>query len=154
LRLFQSDAELFKKARSAESLGFGIAAFAYYRRIVENYKNELFDIIIEIAEEEHLASDKLRALREARENIQFSRSMEAIKNAIPDSLKMSRQNPLLLLHDAFSKGVHELSDEECLKRSQHARTILIALAERFALIRAQQEDLKQALSAHFKPESH
>jgi len=136
LRLVQSDADLFKKGRKAEQLGFGICAFTYYRRIVENHRNELFDKIIEIAEDEHLAADKIAALRYAREHTQFSQSMEAIKEAIPESLKMLEHNPLLLLHDAFSKGVHELSDEQCLKRAHAVRTILIGLAERFARIRA------------------
>jgi len=150
LRLVQSDADLFKKGRKAEQLGFGICAFTYYRRIVENHRNELFDKIIEIAEDEHLAADKIAALRYAREHTQFSQSMEAIKEAIPESLKMLEHNPLLLLHDAFSKGVHELSDEQCLKRAHAVRTILIGLAERFARIRAENDELQQALSSLFK----
>jgi hypothetical protein len=153
LRLVQSDAELFKKGWKAEKLSFGIAAFSYYRRIVENHKNELFDKIIEIATEEHLAPDKIEALGYARNHTQFSHSMDAIKDAIPESLKMMGHNPLLLLHDAFSKGVHELSDEQCLERAQSVRTILIALAERFALIRNQTNELKQAISTLFKEES-
>jgi hypothetical protein len=153
LRLFQSDVELFKKARNAENLGFGIAAFAYYRRIVENHKNELFDKIIAIAEEEHLATEKVEALRQAQEHTQFTQSMEAIKEAIPESLKIAGHNPLVLLHAAFSKGVHELSDEECLEKAQSVRTVLIALAERFALIRAEDKELKQALSTLLRPES-
>lgn len=153
LRLFQTDVELFKKAWNAEKLGFGIAAFAYYRRIVENHRNELFDRIIEVAEQERLSKERLDALRQARDNIQFSQSMDAIKDAVPDSLKMAGHNPLVLLHDAFSKGVHELSDEHCLERAKSVRTILIALAERFALIRKEQQELKQALSTLFKAES-
>ena len=66
---------------------------------------------------------------------------------------MFGHNPLLLLHDASSKGVHELSDEQCLNRAQSVRTILIALPERFALIRAESDELKQAISTLFKEES-
>jgi hypothetical protein len=152
LRLVQSDADLFKKGWKAEKLGFGICAFTYYRRIVENHKNELFDKIIEIAEDEQLVADKIAALRHARDHTQFSQSMDAIKEAIPESLKMLGHNPLSLLHDAFSKGVHELSDEQCLKRAHAVRTILIGLAERFARIRAENDELKQALSSIFKDE--
>jgi hypothetical protein len=152
LRLVQSDADLFKKGRKAEKMGFGICAFTYYRRIVENHKTELFDKFIEVGEDEHLAADKIAALRHARDNIQFSQSMDAIKEAIPESLKMLGHNPLLLLHDAFSKGVHELSDEQCLQRAHAVRTILIGLAERFARIRAENDELKQAISSLFKEE--
>jgi hypothetical protein len=66
---------------------------------------------------------------------------------------MFTHNPLLLLHDAFSKGVHELSDEQCLQRAHAVRTILIALADRFTLIRAENEELKQAISSLFKEET-
>jgi hypothetical protein len=153
LRLVQSDADLFKKGWKAEKLGFGICAFTYYRRIVENHKTELFDKIIEIAEDEHLVADKIVALRHARDHTQFSQSMDAIKEAIPESLKMLGHNPLLLLHDAFSKGVHELSDEQCLQRAYAVRTILIGLAERFARIRAENDELRQAISSLFKEET-
>jgi hypothetical protein len=152
LRLVQSDADLFKKGWKAEKLGLGIGAFTYYRRIVENHKSELFDKFIEVAEDEHLAADKIAALRHARDHTQFSQSMDAIKEAVPESLKMLGHNPLLLLHDALSKGVHELSDEQCLKRAQTLRTILIAMADRFALIRAENNELKQAISSLFKEE--
>jgi hypothetical protein len=132
-------------------LGFGIAAFTYYSRIVESHKNELFDRIIEIGEQEHLSKEKLEALRQARENIQFTQSMDAIKDAVPESLKMAGHNPLLLLHDAFSKGVHNLSDEEYLEKEPRAcEPSLIALAERFALIRKEQQELKEAISTLFK----
>jgi hypothetical protein len=153
LRLVQSDADLFKKGWKAEKMGFGICAFTYYRRIVERHKTELFDKFIEVAEDEHVSTEKIDALRHARDHTQFSQSMEAIKEAIPESLKMLDHNPLLLLHDAFSKGVHELSDEQCLQRAYAVRTILIGLAERFGRIRAENDELRQAISSLFKEES-
>ncbi len=79
LRLVQPDADLFKKGWKAEKMGFGICAFTYYRRIVENHKNELFDKFIEVAEEEHLATDKIDALRHARDHTQFSQSTEQLR---------------------------------------------------------------------------
>jgi hypothetical protein len=79
--------------------------------------------------------------------------MDAIKDAVPESLKMAGHNPLLLLHDAFSEGVHNLSDDECLERAKGVRTILIAMAERFALIRKERQELKDALSTLFKAEN-
>ena len=52
LNLFGDDKPLFLKGRQAENQGLGIGAFAYYRRMVDNQKNRLFDAIIAIAEEE------------------------------------------------------------------------------------------------------
>jgi hypothetical protein len=152
LRLFQSDVELFKKGRKAELLNFGIAAFTYYRRIVENHKSELFDRIIKIAEEDPAFEPaKTEAWRAARNFTQFSKSVDAIKDAIPESLKMWGHNLLALLHKAFSEGVHDLSDEECLARAHTVRSVLIALAERMALIRAENAELKGAISVLIRP---
>jgi len=39
-------------------MGFGICAFTYYRRIVERHKTELFDKFIEIAEDEHVPTER------------------------------------------------------------------------------------------------
>jgi hypothetical protein len=153
LRLVQSDAELFKKGWNAEKLNFGIAAFSYYRRIVENHKNELFDKIIEIAEQDPGFDPlKIQALRTAKNNPQFSQALDTIKDAIPDSLKIRGNNPLSLLYPPLSKGIHELSDEECLKKAQAIRTVLIALAERIAALRAQNRELKQAVADLSKPD--
>lgn len=40
LRLFGEDRVNFIKGRQCENQGLGIGAFAYYRRVVENHKNE------------------------------------------------------------------------------------------------------------------
>jgi len=39
-------------------MGFGICAFTYYRRSVERHKTELFDKFIEIAEDEHVPTER------------------------------------------------------------------------------------------------
>src|SRR5271163_2925877 len=49
LRLFGSDSKVFLKGRQCENHGLGIGAFSYYRRVVENHKDQLFDEIIKVA---------------------------------------------------------------------------------------------------------
>lgn len=49
LRLFGSDGNVFLKGRQCENHGLGIGAFSYYRRVVENHKDQLFDEIIKVA---------------------------------------------------------------------------------------------------------
>ena len=44
------DRDLFLNGRRAENHGLGIGASAYYRRVVENQKDRIFDMIIEAAE--------------------------------------------------------------------------------------------------------
>ena len=40
------------------------------------------------------------------------------------------KNPLKLLHKAVSKGIHNMSDEECLQYAESIRLILVALTQR------------------------
>jgi hypothetical protein len=143
-KLVESDAELFRKAWNAEKLGFGIAAVTYYRRVIEKHKQQIFDKIIEVAKNENFDPAKIQELEKARNDNSFSRSLEAVKDAIPPSLKiMGIHNPLSILHDSLSDGVHNLSDEECLEMAQKARTALVALVERIALTFQEQRDYEQ-----------
>ena len=43
MKLVGPDRELFLKGRRAESQGMGIGSFAYYRRVVENQKDRVFE---------------------------------------------------------------------------------------------------------------
>lgn len=95
LKLFGEDRELFLKGRRAENQGLGIAAFAYYRRVVENKRSVLLGKIVEVAE--RIGADKsvIQQLRAAKESWQFTRSIKPIKNIIPDRLKIAGRNPRL-----------------------------------------------------------
>lgn len=49
ISLIGPEKEYYLKGRRAENQGLGIAAFAYYRRIVENQKNRILDGIIRVS---------------------------------------------------------------------------------------------------------
>ena len=129
LRLVQSDRELYLKGRRSESQGLGIGAFAYYRRVVENQKNQLIDGIIKVSKRLRVAEPIIANLESAKQQIQFSSAIEMIRDGIPDSLKIDGQNPLSLLHSALSKGIHSESEEECLQLAASIRLVLTSLAE-------------------------
>jgi anti-sigma regulatory factor (Ser/Thr protein kinase) len=52
----------------------------------------------------------------------------------------------LLLHDALSDGIHEFTDEECLKLARSIRVVLIELAERISTALKEEAELKTAVS--------
>ena len=93
LKLFEEDRELFLKGRRAENQGMGIAAFAYYRRVVENKRTVLLGKIVEVAERIGAEQSIIQQLRTAKESWQFTRSIEPIKDVIPDRLKIEGSNP-------------------------------------------------------------
>jgi hypothetical protein len=124
--------EWFSRGRLAETHGLGIAAFAYYRRMVEDHKNRLIDTLLDVAtklEEEEFA----KQLREARSETQFDKAMKFLAAGIPQSLKILDQKPLAILHSLASEAIHELTDEEALALATNTRILLAELAERMAL---------------------
>ena len=133
LTLLGTGRDTFLKGRRAETQGLGIGAFAYYRRVVENLKNTLIDEIIRVAQRVNSPALTIEALKSAREEFQFSNAVDSIKVAIPQSLLFDGQhNPLALLHRAPSVGIHDMTDEQCLKRAATIRIVLQDLAERMS----------------------
>ncbi len=65
ITLLGSERDYYLKGRRAEYQGMGIAAFAYYRRVVENQKNRLLDEIVRVAEKVGASQDMLADLNEA-----------------------------------------------------------------------------------------
>ncbi len=48
IRLIQPDSDMFMQGRKCENQGFGIGAFTYYRRVVENQKNRILEKIVKV----------------------------------------------------------------------------------------------------------
>ena len=110
LSIAGADREYLLKGRRAENQGLGVAAFAYYRRVVENRKGELFDQIIRVGKQVGASSDVIAELLRARDETQFDKAINEIKPGVPQSLLIDGQNPLRLLHSALSAGIHEGHD--------------------------------------------
>lgn len=145
LRLFGRDAQLMKKGRQCENQGYGVAAFAYYRRVVENHRNDIFDEIIKVCRTVDAPGDLIAELEEAKKEIAFSKSMDKIKSALPQGLLIDGHNPLLALHGALSVGIHDESDDDCLQAASAVRLVLTELVERIALLKQDNKELSSAL---------
>jgi hypothetical protein len=138
--------ELFLQGRRAENKGLGIGAYAYYRRIVEHQKGRIIDEIRKVAQKLGASPETLNAFEGARIEVQFATAIEKVKVAIPQSLLIDGHNPLTLLHNALSEGLHELNDEECLTLARSIRVVLIELAERISTALKEEAELKSAVS--------
>ncbi|HYG12094.1 MAG TPA: hypothetical protein VD835_19260 [Pyrinomonadaceae bacterium] len=151
ISLIGPDRETLLKGRRAENLGLGIGAFAYYRRVVENQKGRLIEKIAEVAA--RLGADKatLEAFNKAKNETQFSRAIDDVKKAFPETLMIHGQNPLTLLHSALSEGLHAQTDEDCLELATSIRVVLSELAERISQALKDEAELKSAVSRLLKP---
>lgn len=150
LRLFGADREVFLKGRRCENQGLGIGAFVYYRRVVESHKNQILDEIVRVAQKVSAPAEMVATLEAAKTEIQFSKALASVKNAMPQLLLIDGHNPLSLLHSALSTGLHDKSDEECLELAQSIRAVLVELAERLGQALKDEAELKTAVSRLMK----
>ena len=153
IKLIDPDRDIFLKGHECENQGLGIGAFTYYRRVVENQKNRILAEIVKVSEKIDVPQDKIDTLREAIQETQFSKSLKMAKDVMPESLLINRQSPILLLHHALSRGVHELSDEECLKLANTVRLVLGELSERLSAVLKDDAELIEAVSTLLRHKS-
>lgn len=147
IRLIESDRELFLQGRRAENRGMGIGAFAYYRRVVENQRNQIIAKIARVAKTLGSTPEIDQVFIAAINEIQFAKSIEMVEAFIPQALLINGENPLTLLHSALSKGLHnhEMTDAHCLQLAQSIRVILTELAERSASALKEDKEIQEAL---------
>jgi len=146
ISLVGPERDYYLKGRRAENQGLGIAAFAYYRRVVENQRNRIFDEIIRVSETIGIGQETIEELKAAKGETQFTKSVEAVKSGIPQLLLINGHNPLTLLHSAISEGLHAETDEECLEIATSIRVVLTELADRLATALKDHAELKTAVS--------
>lgn len=80
--------------------GIGIGSFVYFRRIIEGLVFETYD--------KNKAT--LKISKEDFERLRFNEKIDALKEYLPDTLVENKA-----IYNIVSKGIHELSEEDCLK---------------------------------------
>lgn len=154
--LIRDDRVEFMKGRRCEIQGLGIGAFIYYRRVVENQKNRIISEILRVAQTVGAPQPSIDELNAAIAEKRFTAALEMVKGSMPQSLLIQGQNPLALLHNALSDGVHGRSDQECLNLAVSVRTVLVELSERMSQVLKDEKELKEAVSILVakRPEKH
>lgn len=125
-RLLGEHEGVFRKGFVCESQGYGIASFAYYRRIVENVIDKLLESIEDLIEDKEKAA-YTTALEQVKTTRQTSEKIALVKDLLPSTLRPGGINPLGVLHGHLSEGLHQDDDDSCLSRSTSIRTILTFL---------------------------
>lgn len=142
-KLLNNHIENYTKGLSCEQEGYGIGAFAYYRRIIEEIIDELLDSLTDLLSEE----EKQRyneALKDVKKEHSAEKKIEIVKDLLPASLRPNNINPLSILHSNLSKGLHNKPEDECLEIAITVREALIFLVDQ--VIR-HKEDFKQFATA-------
>ena len=124
--LLRTRAGYYKNALISESQGYGIGAFAYYRRIVEEIIDDLLDDIPNLMADEE-RNEYLKALEEAKQTNVTQKKIELVKDKLPAILRPGGRNPLRRLHSTLSGGLHGETDEHCMELAEAVRETLVFL---------------------------
>ncbi|TKJ23996.1 MAG: hypothetical protein CEE43_02190 [Promethearchaeota archaeon Loki_b32] len=127
-KILKGYSEYYKKGKTCESQSYGIGAFAYYRRIIEDIIGELLELIPDLMNGEELEKYRV-ALEEVRKTNNTTNKIALVKDLLPPILKPEQFNPLKTIHDVLSTGIHGKTDEQCLEDAESIRTSLIFLVD-------------------------
>ena len=124
----KEDEKEFKRAIGLFASGIGVGSFVYLRRI--------FERIILIASHKAIEEGKI-----AEEAFGKARVDEKIKMLEEDLPKLLVNNPVF--YGIISKGIHELSEEECLEFFPVMQNFIILILRQWEKIRRDEEDEKK-----------
>jgi hypothetical protein len=127
-------ADYYKRGLICESQSYGIGAFAYYRRIVEEIIDKLLAEIPNLmtgAEKEKY----LEALKQVKTTRRVDEKIKLVKDLLPPILKPNGMNPLQVLYGPLSEGLHGKTDEQCVVMAESVRMVLVYLADRLQTVK-------------------
>jgi hypothetical protein len=126
-----TNADVYSKGLISESQGYGIGAFAYYRRVVEAVIDQLLDDIASIIPAAERAAYDV-ALAQAKASKVAEQKIDLVKDLLPAALRPDGMNPLTVLHGALSEGLHAGTDDECLGFAAEIREVVVFLVDQVA----------------------
>jgi len=132
LKFLKDDLDNYEKAFICLSHEYGVAAFAYFRRVVENNINRLLDLVQEDAQSSGSDLETLDAISKLRKDAPMSDKIKVANHALPNHLKPDGLNPLGRLYQVLSEGVHNLSEAECLEKAKTISECLTFLVSELA----------------------
>lgn len=141
--LTSEDSDNYKKALTNLSVSFGIGAFAYFRRIIEN---EIKRIIEDISTMDFEGVENIKiALHSFEKDHQMANLIDVIDKYLPKSLKELGDNPIKLLYGQLSVGIHNYNDQECLKKAEMIDIVLSYVIKKVNEEKFQISNVKQAM---------
>jgi hypothetical protein len=109
------DLKIYKTAIRLRNFGLGLGAVAYLRRVIENRMNDLLDILYEAAKEHKITAEVLGKLEAVKNDRRFSVKVDYAGDLLPGHLRPSGvPNPMGILHELASDGIHARIDEDCV----------------------------------------
>ena len=137
------DLNFYKKALRLRNFNLGIASLAYMRRVIENRMNDMLDILHETAKEHGASPELLQQLAEIKASRRFTDKVDYGAKLLPANLRPAGlPNPLGVLHELVSDGLHMRSEAECVDIFDRCRFVFEYV---FGNVRSAQEEAKAFL---------
>lgn len=133
----------YYKGINALDKNFGIGAFAYFRRIIEKELIHIIESIKQLPDSHTAEIQKL--LDKHNENPKVSTIYENIFEHLPNSLKVLGDNPIKLLYNQTSNGLHSLTEKECLEKAEKILTLLEFVIKKINEEKSEIKDLKDTI---------
>lgn len=144
--LDKTEVDLYRKAITSRHLRYGIGALAYLRRIVEDQMNTIIDLLADAADKEG-CSEQARTLRELRTQRVFSAKVEAVGRNLPERVKPPGQpNPLGILHELTSEGIHGHNEALCIATFDRCRAAFEFVIQRLKSMQREEDQYRKALA--------
>lgn len=127
-QLLEPDLTHYKRGLACVSQSYGIGALGYFRRVLEDTIDTLLDLVEQAARGQE-DEDLIEAVGRAKKEKNVAAKLRLVKDVIPPALRPGGVNPLAVLYDEYSKGLHRQSDDECLEialQLRHAFEYLFA----------------------------
>lgn len=133
----------YQKALMNLSTGYGIGAFTYLRRVIENEIDKLIEMI---SQSEHSEQEKFLELKaKYQQKKQKSILIDETFQYLPASLKNLGENPIKILYDQLSIGIHTLSDEQCVEISLNIDEVLKKVVKELNREKKETKIVKEAI---------
>ena len=126
-RQLGDSAFLYKRALICIEHSFGIAACIYLRRVIEDQIDPLLSIHLETRKSEGADQKEIDAIESAISSKIFDDKIKIISRNIPGAVPQAANNPITIMYDRLSDGIHRRSDNECIEVAQKVRFMLIRL---------------------------
>jgi hypothetical protein len=134
------DLKLYKNALRMRNFNLGVAAVSYMRRVIENRMNDMLEILHETAISHNAPAELIARHQEMKAEKRFSAKVEYAGALLPASLRPSgKPNPMAVLYELASDGLHAKSDEECVDIFDACRRTFEYV---FGKLRVETEDAK------------
>lgn len=141
--LGEDAATLYRKGLICRHNGFGLAAVAYIRRVVEDKTNELIEVAASLAETRGIEAAVVSKMRQAAASTDYTPYQDKLKVAAtvyPDNLKVGSINPLERLYSLVSEGLHGLTEAGCVEVADQITGVFEFV---FSKLRAEIKDHKE-----------